>query len=629
VAIPQDVIEDVRTRISLSDIIGERVTLKRSGRNQVGLCPFHPEKTPSFYVNDEEGYFHCFGCGKKGSVFDFVMDTRGFSFPEAVRFLAARAGIQVPEETGGVKREFAERRKALRAVVREAVLLYHETLQGDASAQAARGYFQSRSISEDTIKKFALGFAPERDVLVARLAERLKARGLKLFSSDADFRTALREVGIIHMRDDGSSYDSFRGRVIFPIARSDGSPVALGGRIITPSENRPKYINSCESPIYSKRKTFFGLSSAMAAMRHANEVFIVEGYMDVLSMLQCGYLNTLATCGTALTADHVLLLKRLVNRVVVVFDGDAAGVKAAASAFEVFINSGLDVSAVLLPDPEDPSSLAEKGGKEALQVHLEGQRIPAVDVYMRRLLEGNEDPSASAKGRAAEEVSRLLAKVTNPVEREALSERAAHHLGASIDSIRQIVREKKKPLRKPEPEAKEKVTATQEEQRYYRQMVVAVLSEPSLAASLLEMRTLTGEDAPLITARFPESVRGFLQEMANSRCDGVVYAVKNYARTQPEYQSVLSRLQRALFDHGLAERGLLEEALRQVTIGGGEPARTVKDAPMVAATQSLAQEVQQIRTAEAVTEDKGRQLQLAQEKLLHRRSLRQLQREKR
>ena len=634
--------------------------MKRSGRQLSGLCPFHSEKTPSFFVNDEEGFFHCFGCGKKGSSIDYVMETRGLSFPEAVRFLAGRVGIDIPEtdaRESAQQREVAERRKRLRALVREAVTYYHETLMKDRSAGPAREYLKSRKITGETAREFLLGYCPDRDQLPALLGERLK--DAKLFADDQEILRALREIGLISLRENGSAYDIFRSRLLFPISRSDGIPIAVGGRIMTHAANRPKYINSCESPIYSKRKTFYGFHQAMEEIRRGREAFLVEGYMDVLSMYQAGHRKTVAACGTAVTNDHVLLLKRFVDRLTVIFDGDAAGMKAAASCFEVFLNSGIDVQAVMLPEGEDPSSLVELGRTEELANCLVQKRGPVVDAFLEHLCRSageGADRSPAFFGRIAEKFAKILIKVANPVEREFLTRRAAERLGVSFESMSALAtqsegrasghvvanddaqeappppemappRGARRPIRTrpavPSVVPIRSVRSAAGLNEYCRQLIVSVLCEPELARNILEMPSLVGRES--VAASFPDAVRRLLSEIAESTGPGIDSLRSLYPEAgAEELESHAANLRALLEKFGFGEEGLLREAIRQRSVGGAQPKRVVQEANTITLRANLSQEVQRIRVEESEAQDEARRLELIQQKLLQRRSLKQL-----
>lgn len=367
-AISPEIIEQIKERLSFVDVASAYVKLKRSGKNYVGCCPFHAEKTPSFFINEEDGLFNCFGCGKKGSIFNFVMDIRGFTFPETVRHLAKQVGVNIPEERNENPLEATSRKKQpyLRTALRLATEIFIRELN---SSKIASEYLTARGIKKEIISLFQIGFAPDSWEFIH--AEIMKTDfGKKM--GEEKLKKLLLEIGLLKLRQENSSqpenteekklscYDAFRERVIFPITRSDGQVIAFGGRIIVKNPNLPKYLNSSESSIYHKRKSFYGLLQAAETIRRERHVYITEGYLDVVSLFQAGIKNVLATCGTAATEQHVQVLKRLVDRVTLLFDGDEAGKKAAARCFEIFLNSGLDLEVVVLPEGNDPDSLVHK-----------------------------------------------------------------------------------------------------------------------------------------------------------------------------------------------------------------------------------------------------------------------------
>ena len=476
-SVSQEVIERIRDRASAIEIISEYTTLRKTGKQYVGLCPFHQEKTPSFSVSEEEGLFYCFGCGKKGSLFDFVMEKRGLNFIEMLRFLGGRYGIEVVDEGVGSAEEIAKRKaqKELRSKLINCLELvvgsYASMLQSDPGASIAREYLKKRGIGAEAISKFQIGYAPEqwsfieRHVLCQLEAGQTKTIADNGVATRANFSreelsTLLKTIGVIGQTKDGRSYDIFRGRVIFPIRRSDGVPIALGGRLLSADAVGPKYLNSRESEIYSKRRTFYGMDIAFKQIPSQKNIYIVEGYLDVISMVQAGICNVVATCGTALTADHFSVLRRIVDRAVVVFDGDAAGMRASSSVFASALNSGVEVAIASLPDGHDPDSLVRDCGAEALKSALCCQKS-ALEAYMDHLMsqydvksfsgEG-EDPEGNSLGKVVQpavlakvsaKIAQLLGQVRNPVERDLLSGLAAEKIGVTRLALDQLIKSKK------------------------------------------------------------------------------------------------------------------------------------------------------------------------------------------
>ncbi|MCB0324464.1 MAG: DNA primase, partial [Bdellovibrionales bacterium] len=430
-SIPEAVIEEIKRRTSIVELLGEWTEVKRSGSRFVACCPFHSEKTPSCSINEEEGFFYCFGCQKRGSVFDVLMELRGMSFPEAVRYLAERAGVRIPESGGGRQSgKKVDERKLLARVAKASAETYQELLQ---SKNGARGleYLRDRGVSEATQHTFRLGYAPDQwECIAERVKGKLAADSLAEGAAEKT-EQYLSQLGLLKERgtegNEGRSgyYDVFRDRVIFPICRSDGAPIAFGGRLIQKKENAPKYLNSVESVLYAKRKTLFGVQASVDALRRERHAVIVEGYLDVLSLFEKGVRGAVATCGTAVTSEHADVLRRLVNRVTLCFDGDAAGRKAAAHCFEVFLNSGIAVKVLVLPDGEDPDSLAQRSSPEELDRFLAQQGKSLLEVYLGHLcLEtagaagGHVRGNAVLAGKVAERFARVAERIINPVERE-------------------------------------------------------------------------------------------------------------------------------------------------------------------------------------------------------------------
>lgn len=426
--ISQKTIEEVKERANLVEVIGDSVSLKRQGAHYSGLCPFHAEKTPSFHIRDHGRFYHCFGCGASGNVISYVMASRGLSFPEAVEELAARFGVQVVREGRG-RRDGEERgpgRERFFEVNRLAQLYFEGQLR--TGGQEIRGYLAERGLHPETIAEFGIGFAPRaRTGLIDFLKQQRASLEIAL------------AAGLVRRSATGELYDGFRARLVFPIMMDRKHIAGFGGRIVPPLvepeyvKTLPKYLNSPENPAYQKNKIVYGLPQALHALRDTAEIYLVEGYMDVVGLWQAGLKNVVATCGTAVTENHVRRLGHLVNRVVVLMDGDAAGRAAAAKTFPLFLNSGLDVHAVFLPEEEDPDSIARAHGP-ATQSYIEAlPRVPLLDCYLGALMRrfGAEDAralGAAAKGKIAAEVAEVLAQVKNAIERTELIGLTAHRL---------------------------------------------------------------------------------------------------------------------------------------------------------------------------------------------------------
>jgi len=424
--IRDEAIRAVRERASLIEVVSDVVALRRRSRNAVGLCPFHGEKTPSFNVSEERGFFHCFGCGEHGDVFAFVMKTQSLTFPEAVRHVAERFGVPLPEEAG----EPAQRREPLAAVNAAAAAFFRGELRAPGGARA-RDYLRERGLGEEMIERFALGWAPGAGEALTR---HLRARGLPL----DDALTA----GLVLRRDrpDGRDgvFDRFRERVMFPITDTSGKVIAFGGRILpgrpAGGDPPPKYLNSAESPIFRKGHTLYGLALARDAIRKADRAIVVEGYLDVIALAQAGIGEVVAPLGTALTADQLRLLRRFTETVVACFDGDPAGRRAAARSFPVFLEAGLWGRGAFLPAGEDPDTFVRAQGREALE-HVLAAAEPLVEAFVVELAGPRQD-AVGRRAEAAREIARLLKRVREPHEFDVLVRLAAQRLGVREETLR-------------------------------------------------------------------------------------------------------------------------------------------------------------------------------------------------
>jgi len=369
VAIVEEDLERVRATVSVADVIQQYVALKRVGRNWVGLCPFHGERTPSFNVREETGRYRCFGCGVAGDVFTFVQEIEHVDFASAVEQLAAKAGIQLRYTSGGESKE-RQRRKQLVETVAKAVDWYHDRLLNSPDARAARDYLRSRSLTGDVARSFKLGWAPDSwDEL---------SRGL---GASAEL---LRDTGLAFTNKANRLQDAFRGRVLFPIFTENGDPVAFGGRILPGSTDPAKYKNSSETPIYAKSKTLYGLHWAKGDIVASGQVIVCEGYTDVIGFHRAGLRRAVATCGTALTEEHVRTMKRFATNVVLAFDADKAGQGAAAKFYEWEEKYQVQVKVARFPDGKDPGDLS-LSDPDALRAAVD-DALPFLGFRVQRVL---------------------------------------------------------------------------------------------------------------------------------------------------------------------------------------------------------------------------------------------------
>ncbi len=391
-AFSPDFLDELRNRIILSEVVGKRVKLVKRGREHSGLCPFHNEKSPSFTVSDDKGFYHCFGCGVHGSAFDFVMNTEGLSFPETVERLAGQAGMEVPQERPE-ERERAQKRASLIDVLEAAAAWFEEQLQTEAGKEA-RDYLEGRGLAPQTIEAFRLGFAPRQRGL---LAKALRARGITV--------DQLLEAGLVKRGEEGSDdlRDYFFHRVVFPITDRRGRVIAFGGRAL--GDSKAKYLNSPDTPLFHKGRVLYNLARARKAAHDTGELLVTEGYMDVIALAEGGFPAAVAPLGTAVTEEQIEELWRLTAEPVLCFDGDAAGQRAAFRTAEralVLLKPGKSLLFAMLPPGEDPDSLLRSQGPAALRSLLESAQ-PLADMVWRQATEGRsaDTPERRAAIRAA------------------------------------------------------------------------------------------------------------------------------------------------------------------------------------------------------------------------------------
>src|SRR5471032_2983749 len=355
-------VDRIMEATDIVEVIGEFVTLKKRGANYVGLSPFANEKTPSFTVSPAKGIFKDFSSGLGGSAVTFLMEHEKFNYPEALKWLAKKYGIDVEETTDAPEdREAENHRESLLIVTGYAAKFFHESLlETDEGRAIGLSYFKERGFSNETIKKFELGYSPDR-------WEAFSAKAIK----DGYQQEFLEETGLSVKRDNGTLYDRYRGRVMFPIHSFTGRVIAFGGRTLKSDKAVPKYVNSPESEIYHKSSVLYGLFYAKKAIRDEDVCLLVEGYADVLSVHQAGIENVVASSGTSLTVEQIRLIGRFTKNITILYDGDAAGIKASLRGLDMILEEGLNVKVVLFPDGHDPDSYVRSFGTSGFKKHIE------------------------------------------------------------------------------------------------------------------------------------------------------------------------------------------------------------------------------------------------------------------
>ncbi len=432
--IPESTLTEIRDRANIVEVVGAHVGLKRVGRNQVGLCPFHAEKSPSFTVNDERGIFHCFGCGAGGNVFTFLMKMENATFPEVVERLARRYGIELPDR--GQDDPAIRHREALFRLNDKAAKFFQRYLWDAGEAEAARAYLDTRGIGRATADHFELGYAPAGgDVLARRLRDaagsdpELGREGRPLVLAE--------QLGLVGERRGGGHYDRFRARLMFPITDSAGRVVGFGSRSVpgTSSDDGklPKYLNSPETPLYKKGSHLYGLSGARDAIRKSGRAVVVEGYFDVLALAEAGIRHVVASLGTALTVDQLHLLRRFTRDIVVCFDGDAAGARAAEKSLATFLEAGLWGHGAFLPPNDDPDTFVQREGQDAALALLTAA-TPLLDFYLDRAV--RPESTVAERGVVAQQVATWLRKIADPFEYDMTVRHAAERLRVPEESLR-------------------------------------------------------------------------------------------------------------------------------------------------------------------------------------------------
>lgn len=423
--IPQDFINDLLERVDIAEVIGARLELKRAGREFKALCPFHNEKTPSFHVIPDKGFYHCFGCGANGTALSFLLEHERMPFQEAIGYLAGLAGVDVPQEAASAPRD--ERRGRLLDIVARADRWFRQQLVEHPKRAAAVDYLRKRGVDGQAAKTFGIGFAPPgRQGL------------LEALGTDDAQRALMLEAGLIGQAEDGRFYDRFRDRIIFPIRDQRGRTIAFGGRIL--GDGQPKYLNSPESPLFHKGRELYGFWECRQAVRDPERVLLVEGYMDVVGLAQGGVPEACASLGTAATRDHLDKLFRLAPEVVFCFDGDAAGLraawKAARTALEV-LEDGRGLRLLILPQGEDPDSLIRKEGAEAFRARI-AAATPFSEYLFAELARELDLDSLDGRARLAHLARPMLERIPGRLVKVLMMRRLAELAQMPVEDLERI-----------------------------------------------------------------------------------------------------------------------------------------------------------------------------------------------
>ena len=557
---PQSFIDEVRAAANIVAVVQDYVSLRKAGTSYKGLCPFHAEKSPSFHVNPDRGFFHCFGCSVGGDVFKFVELVEKTDSRTRCAIWRSDSAVAVPEmESGDARREDATEREALLTMHEVAAAWFQEQLASPAG-QRIREYLRGpRGLTAETIAALGLGWAPPgRDGLRARLQKQGFPAGLLVRS------------GLIVSRDDGSTVDRFRNRLMVPIARDTGSVVAFGGRALE-TDQQPKYLNSPETPIYTKSRTLYGLHLTKAGLRKASFVAIVEGYFDFAQVYQAGGLPVVATCGTALTTAQAQLLRRFASKAVLSFDPDQAGQSAAERSCELLVSEGFDVNVALLPDGLDPDTFIQRHGREGYVERLRQSR-PYLEFLLDRAAAEFDLSRDDSRRAYLQKMLGIAARIPDPAVRDQFADRLAHKARVTEGVIRDEIR-KAAAARKTTLPAERMPGFDGKLRAAERGLLWAIVHEPAHVAGWL--RSLEPEDleglrardvlelAQEIAARSPEALPSGVMERLNTReaqmlaavaaeehppvrdAEQCVRALKllRYEREQADVQREIARLQ--------------------------------------------------------------------------------------
>ena len=477
-SIPTQTIEQVAAANDIVEVIGSYFPLKRAGASFKALCPFHQEKTPSFNVSPQRQSFHCFGCGAGGSVFRFVMDYEHLDFPSAVKKLAARAGITVIEERSadGSDDRQHETRRTLLQLHAEAAEWFHDNLLKREWAQPARDYLKKRGIDRKIAASWQIGFAPESWDAFLKWA---KERGYR--------RAEITQSGLVKPRDEerpneSEVYDRFRGRIMFPICNDVGEVIAFSGRVLGSDAETAKYLNSPETPLFRKGNVLFGLHKTKRALIDANSAIVCEGQLDLITLFEAGITNVVAPQGTAFTEQQARILKRYVEQVVLCFDADAAGQKAAERSLESLLQNDLVVRIAEMPAGEDPDSIVRKNGREAFEERIAAAR-DFFDYWIEREAAATDLSSMGAKMQLARKLAETVARVHDPIMRSEVASKMTARIGVTARDFEALL---KKPVRTFTPDLQRVRTAPVPEPRHDVAMLcLLALREADARASLL------------------------------------------------------------------------------------------------------------------------------------------------
>jgi DNA primase len=481
-SIPAEKITEIKHCADIIEIVSDVVVLKKSGRNFLGLCPFHTEKTPSFTVSPDKQMFYCFGCGEGGNVFTFVMKQEGIAFPEAVRFLAKRYGVLIPDRAAGAAAKMqTDDREVLFQINHQAMDFFHQALMDPQTGASAMSYLTRRGVTPAIITEFNIGYAPPG---WSHLTDYFSRKGVAL--------SLVEKAGLISRRQSGHGfYDRFRDRVIFPIFNMHRQVAGFGGRVL--DDSLPKYLNSPETLVYSKSRSLYGLFQAKSFCRQTDDVFIAEGYLDLISLHLNGIRNAVATLGTAMTEEHIRLLKGVCRKITLVYDSDQAGIKAAHRCIELFKahHQLEDIRILILPEGHDPDTYLRQNGPESFK--NAARSASGVFSFLMDAAVKKHGLSLEGKLRIIEEMQASILVLTDRLARISAIRELAERTGIDAGAIQERLRKLQSPTRSA---AVEKRPAA--ENRFDRHLIAMMLQFPDIIPDLIEKNIIETISDPLL-----------------------------------------------------------------------------------------------------------------------------------
>jgi DNA primase len=578
---PQSFIDDLRMQADIVQVVQEYVSLKKVGATYKGLCPFHSEKTPSFHVNRDKGFFHCFGCSVGGDVFKFLELQEKMGFQDAVRHLASKFGIPVPEQAGG-------RESHADAAEREALLKVHERAAEYFKAQLAapigkkaQQLLKNRGITGETIKKLGMGYAPPA-------YEGLKSTLIK----EGFTLPLLVRSGLAIERDNGQTIDRFRGRLMIPIARDSGSIVAFGGRAME-ADQQPKYLNSPETTIYTKGRTLYGLHVTKKDISRLGYAVMVEGYFDFAQLIQAGVTPVVASSGTALTSSQVQLLRRFTSKIILSFDPDAAGQGAAARSCELLVQEGFEVNVAILPSGQDPDSFVQKNGREDYMKLLKTSR-PYLEYLLDRSAAVHDLNNDEGRRQFLTAMLAVAARIPDPAARDQFGDRLAHKARITEEVVRAEVR-KAAVQRRPELNPRQ-IPSFGEVKRAEKGLIWALFHEPEIgmtALNVLQDNDLEGlptrrilEEAKRLTDRAPGVLPSALLERLNTLEAELVTRIAAEPNAPWPADSCVRELQQLRAERDFVE---VQREIRRLQEAGEQA-----DTPMLEKKLALARQLEEL-----------------------------------